>query len=89
LAPDGELYLEQVCVHEMLPSPPLTLFLELSSQGDSICRIEVRGTGIFIGYQYIAELYQYFYSGTVGLGLWMLKSAEVLSKVAGVNRHLP
>ncbi|KAL7570167.1 hypothetical protein ACA910_020005 [Epithemia clementina (nom. ined.)] len=80
LAPAGELYPEQVCAHEMTPGAPLTLLFDTDDEGNSMCRVEFRGTRVFMVYQYIAECLQYFHSGTVGFGLWMANSSEALAK---------
>ena len=86
LSPAGELYPEQVCVHETLPGSPLTVICGTSDQAESTCRVELRGARVFIVYQYIAECIQYFYSGTVGFGLWIANSSEALSKFSSADQ---
>lgn len=80
LAPYGELYPEQVCVHDMTPGHPLTVILDTTSGGASLCRVELLGIRLYLLKQFITECLQYFHSGTVGLSLWMVKSSEALSK---------
>ena len=81
LAPDGELYPEQLCSHDMSSGPPLSIYSQPLADGSSKTSIELRGTRMFMVYQYVAECYQYFYSGTIGLSLWLSKSSDVFAKL--------